>query len=104
MKNAKKAVLISASPESSFYDKTLRMIIEKNDFEEFVIVCAACPDILNLTSIESNDENNYEKLKNNVVKWMERNNPKVNRIIQFIFEFWNLRYYKKRKLMIVFLV
>lgn len=78
--NAKKAVIICASPESSFYSRTLKLIIEKNDFDECIIICAADITVLDSTSITLQEkENSYGKLKNDTNDWMNVQNKAVVR-------------------------
>lgn len=51
------------------------MIIEKNTFESCCIVCAAHFTILNYTGLlPSQDDNSYDRLRENVLRWMSAKN------------------------------
>ena len=71
-----KAVIIVTSADQSFYQRTLKMIIEKNNFETCVIICTAHFTILTYPGPPlSKDENSYDRLSANVLSWMNTKNP-----------------------------
>ncbi|KAJ8682740.1 hypothetical protein QAD02_018532 [Eretmocerus hayati] len=72
-KGAKNAVIISTSTDSVFYQRTLKLIIDKNDFEKCIIVCTAHKKILSYTSAQTSDteqESSYDNLKGDILHWM----------------------------------
>lgn len=82
-----KAVIIITSIDPAFYQRTLNLIIQKNNFDQCTIVCAVHHSILQYTSIfPDKNENSYEKLKENILNWMasETNNSQVCLKIMFI--------------------
>ena len=67
-----KAVFISTSAESSFYRRTLRIILEKNNFTECIIICAAHSSILDYSTIlPLADEMNYDEPKQQAFNWVD---------------------------------
>ncbi|KAK0098398.1 hypothetical protein PV326_008830 [Microctonus aethiopoides] len=82
-----KAVIIITSIDPAFYQRTLNLIIQKNNFDQCTIVCAVHHSILQYTSIfPDQNENSYEKLKENILNWMtsETNNSQKP-IVEVIF-------------------
>ncbi|XP_058791912.1 sec1 family domain-containing protein 2-like [Phymastichus coffea] len=72
-KNVSKAVIISTSTDSLFYQRTLKLIIEKNNFEKCSVVCTAHKKILNYISVNPGDlerENSYDTLRGDILSWM----------------------------------
>ncbi|KAL7288577.1 hypothetical protein TKK_0017316 [Trichogramma kaykai] len=73
-KNATKALIISTSTDTLFYQRTLKVIIEKNNFQKCYVVCTAHKKILQYTSIKTNDDiesaNSYDSLKDDILYWM----------------------------------
>lgn len=66
-------MIISTSTDSLFYQRTLKLIIEKNEFEKCSVVCTAHKKILNYTSILPDDlekESSYDTLKEDILHWM----------------------------------
>lgn len=66
-------MIISTSTDSLFYQRTLKLIIEKNDFEKCLVICTAHNKVLNYTSILPDDPekvNSYDTLKDDILHWM----------------------------------
>lgn len=66
-------MIISTSTDSMFYQRTLKVIIEKNDFENCIVVCTAHKKVLRYTSILPDDmlkESSYDTLKGDILYWM----------------------------------
>lgn len=71
MKDCKKAVVISTSTDAAFYQRTVKMITEKNAFDCCTIVSAAHSSILNYNdTVPLEDRVDYAKLKRDVKSWM----------------------------------
>ncbi|XP_015586357.1 sec1 family domain-containing protein 2 [Cephus cinctus] len=74
--DSSKAVLIYTSTDPLFYQRTLKLIIEKNTFNCCVVVCAVHSSILNYTSLsEIGEDDSYDKLKKDILSWMNFRNP-----------------------------
>ncbi|XP_012287131.1 sec1 family domain-containing protein 2 isoform X2 [Orussus abietinus] len=86
VKGTKKAVIIYTSADPIFYQRTLKMIIEKNTFESCIIICAVHYGILNYASIfPVEEESSYNKLKEDVLNWMSTRNPAKEPHVDVIF-------------------
>ncbi|XP_032674219.1 sec1 family domain-containing protein 2-like [Odontomachus brunneus] len=71
VQNCKKAVIISTSSNPAFYQRTVKMITEKNMFDCCTIVTAAHSSVLNYEdTIPMEDRVDYAKLKRDVKSWM----------------------------------
>ncbi|XP_014481667.1 PREDICTED: sec1 family domain-containing protein 2-like [Dinoponera quadriceps] len=71
VKNCKKAVIISTSCSPAFYQRTVKMIMEKNIFDCCTIVTAAHSSVLNYEdTVPQEDRIDYAKLKRDVKSWM----------------------------------
>lgn len=74
VQNCKKVVIISTSTNPAFYQRTVKMILEKNAFEDCTIITAAHPSILNYEdTIPLEDRADYAKLRRDVKSWMHSN-------------------------------
>ncbi|XP_018045740.1 PREDICTED: sec1 family domain-containing protein 2-like [Atta colombica] len=72
--NCKKVVIISTSIDLAFYQRTVKMILEKNAFEHCTIITAAHSSSLNYEdSVSLEDRTDYTKLKRDVKSWMHSN-------------------------------
>ena len=72
--NCKKVVIISTSTDLAFYQRTVKMILEKNAFEHCTIITAAHSSLLNYEdSVSLEDRTDYTKLKRDVKSWMHSN-------------------------------
>jgi hypothetical protein len=81
VQNCKKAVIISTSTNPAFYQRTVKMILEKNAFEYITIITAAHSSVLNYeNTVPPEDRVDYAKLKRDVKSWMDS-----NRQLQVIF-------------------
>ncbi|XP_025158914.1 sec1 family domain-containing protein 2 isoform X2 [Harpegnathos saltator] len=71
VKNCKKAMIISTSSNPAFYQRTVKMIMEKNIFDCCTIVTAAHSSVLNYEdTVPLEDKIDYAKLKRDVKCWM----------------------------------
>lgn len=69
-KETKKAVIISTSAESSFYNETLKLILEKNRFSKCIIFCSVHTSVLDYNKIFPRDSKiNYDELQRQNEKW-----------------------------------
>ncbi|XP_014213803.1 sec1 family domain-containing protein 2-like [Copidosoma floridanum] len=88
-KGAKKAVIISTSTDSLFYQRTLKLIIEKNDFEKCLVVFTAHEKVLQYTSMIPDDlmrESSYDILKGDIIHWMNDKTLTENSQVTMIFK------------------
>lgn len=89
MQNCKKVVIISTSTNLAFYQRTVKMILEKNAFEHCTIITAAHSSVLNYENmIPSEDRVDYAKLKRDVKSWMHSNQPSQ---VMFVLFFFNMQ-------------
>ncbi|KAH0951848.1 hypothetical protein HN011_000429 [Eciton burchellii] len=71
VKNCKRAVIISTSINPAFYQRTVKMIMEKNAFDNCTIVTAAHSSVLTYEdTVPAEDRIEYIKLKRDVKSWM----------------------------------
>ncbi|XP_011867005.1 PREDICTED: sec1 family domain-containing protein 2-like isoform X4 [Vollenhovia emeryi] len=71
VQNCKKVVVISTSTDPAFYQRTIKMIMEKNAFEHCAIITAAHSSVLNYDdAVPLEDRVDYAKLKRDVKSWM----------------------------------
>ncbi|XP_015108563.1 sec1 family domain-containing protein 2 [Diachasma alloeum] len=80
VQNTKKAVIIITSSDPAFYERTLHTIIEKNTFENCVIVCAVHSTVFNCDG-----EEHYEKLREQVSGWMKESAPLAGISVEILF-------------------
>lgn len=74
VQNCKKATIISTSTNQAFYQRTVKMIMEKNAFNSCTIVTAAHPTVLTYEdAVPLEDRMDYIKLKRDVKSWMSTN-------------------------------
>ncbi|EGI65174.1 PREDICTED: sec1 family domain-containing protein 2-like isoform X1 [Acromyrmex echinatior] len=74
VQNCKKVVIISTSTDLAFYQRTVKMMLEKNAFEHCTIITAAHSSVLNYEdSVSLEDRTDYIKLKRDVKSWMHSN-------------------------------
>ncbi|XP_071560548.1 sec1 family domain-containing protein 2 [Temnothorax nylanderi] len=74
VQNCKKVVIISTSTNLTFYQRTVKMILEKNEFEHCTIITAAHSSVLNYEdTVSLEDRVDYAKLKRDVKSWMQSN-------------------------------
>ncbi|XP_024874060.1 sec1 family domain-containing protein 2-like [Temnothorax curvispinosus] len=74
VQNCKKVVIISTSINLTFYQRTVKMILEKNAFEHCTIITAAHSSVLNYDdTVSTEDRVDYAKLKRDVKSWMQSN-------------------------------
>ncbi|XP_063984399.1 sec1 family domain-containing protein 2-like [Diachasmimorpha longicaudata] len=80
VQNTKKAVIIITSSDPAFYERTLHTIIEKNTFENCVIVCAVHSTVFNCDG-----EEHYENLREKVLEWMKESIPFAEISVEILF-------------------
>ncbi|OXU28463.1 hypothetical protein TSAR_011460 [Trichomalopsis sarcophagae] len=88
-KGAKQAVIISTSTDSLFYQRTLKVIIEKNDFENCIVICTAHKKVLHYTSTIPDDmlkESSYDTLKGDILHWMSDKTVTENSQVTMMFK------------------
>ncbi|XP_011498041.1 PREDICTED: sec1 family domain-containing protein 2-like [Ceratosolen solmsi marchali] len=88
-KGAKKAVIISTSKNACIYQNTLKLIIDKNNFEKCIIICTVNQTILNYTSVSPNceeNENSYDALKRDILYWMNDRTISKNANVTIMFK------------------
>ncbi|XP_011167394.2 sec1 family domain-containing protein 2 isoform X1 [Solenopsis invicta] len=74
VQNCKKALIISTSTNPAFYQRTVKMILEKNALEHITIITAAHSSVLNYeNTVPPEDRMDYAKLKRDVKSWMDSN-------------------------------
>ncbi|XP_012538529.1 sec1 family domain-containing protein 2 isoform X1 [Monomorium pharaonis] len=74
VQNCKKAVIITTSTDLAFYQRTVKMILEKNAFEHCTIITAAHSSVLNYDdTVPPEDRTDYAKLKKHIKSWMDSN-------------------------------
>ncbi|XP_076654308.1 sec1 family domain-containing protein 2 [Halictus rubicundus] len=83
VKDAKKAVIVSTAGDPAFYQRTIKMILEKNAFTDCTICCSIPCCTTNYPGSNSmQDKLNYIKLKRDIEPWMISRNlsqdPSVN--------------------------
>lgn len=88
VQNCKKIVIISTSTDPAFYQRTVKMILEKNAFEHCTIITAAHSSVLNYEdSVPIEDRTDYTKLKRDVKSWMHSNQQLQVIFICLIYKF-----------------
>ncbi|KAL6264647.1 hypothetical protein P5V15_004748 [Pogonomyrmex californicus] len=86
VQNCKKAVIISTSTNPAFYQRTIKMIIEKNAYDHYIIITAAHPDVLNYDdTVPLEDRMDYAKLKRDVKNWMHSNQQSQDCLVTILF-------------------
>ncbi|XP_029162831.1 sec1 family domain-containing protein 2-like [Nylanderia fulva] len=86
VQNCKKAIIISTSTNPAFYQRTVKMIMEKNAFDCCTIVTAAHPTVLNYEdTVPLEDRADYNKLKRDVKSWMHSQDCSVTILFRPIF-------------------
>lgn len=90
VKNTEKAVVISTSGDPAFYQRTIKMILAKNTFQNCIVYCSVpCSTINNMEILPTEEKLDYVKLKKDIKVWMTLENlpqePAVNIIYVPIF-------------------
>ncbi|KAF3427320.1 hypothetical protein E2986_00335 [Frieseomelitta varia] len=90
VKNTKKAVIISTSGDPAFYQRTIKMILAKNMFQNCIVYCSVpCSTINNMEILPVEEKLDYIKLKKDIKVWMTSGNlsqePAVNIVYVPIF-------------------
>ncbi|XP_050462921.1 sec1 family domain-containing protein 2-like isoform X1 [Cataglyphis hispanica] len=86
VQNCKKATIISTSTNPAFYQRTVKMIMEKNAFNYCTIVTAAHPTILSYDdAVSLEDRVDYIKLKRDVKSWMSFNQQSQDCLVTILF-------------------
>ncbi|KMQ90853.1 sec1 family domain-containing protein 2 [Lasius niger] len=86
VQNCKKAVIISTSTNPAFYQRTVKMIMEKNAFDCCTIVTAAHPTVLSYEdTVPLEDRVDYIKLKRDVRSWMRSNQQSQDCLVTILF-------------------
>ncbi|KAK1119372.1 hypothetical protein K0M31_013206 [Melipona bicolor] len=90
VKDTKKAVVISTSGDPAFYQRTIKMILAKNTFQNCIVYCSVpCSTINNMEILPAEEKLDYVKLKKDIKVWMTLGNlpqePAVNVIYVPIF-------------------
>lgn len=86
VQNCKKAIIISTSTNPAFYQRTVKMIMEKNAFDCCTIVTAAHPTVLSYEdTVPLEDRADYNKLKRDVKSWMHSQDCSVTILFRPIF-------------------
>lgn len=90
VKNTEKAVVISTSGDPAFYQRTIKMILAKNTFQNCIVYCSVpCSTINNMEILPAEEKLDYVKLKKDIKVWMTLENlpqePAVNIIYVPIF-------------------
>lgn len=86
VQNCKKVVIISTSTNLAFYQRTVKMILEKNAFEHCTIITAAPSSVLNYEdTVSLEDREDYTKLKRDVKSWMHSNQKLQVMFVTFLF-------------------
>ena len=76
MKDTKKAVIISTSGDPAFYQRTIKMILAKNMFQNCIVYCSVpCSTINNMEILSVEEKLDYIKLKRDIKVWMTSGNP-----------------------------
>ncbi|XP_017757296.1 PREDICTED: sec1 family domain-containing protein 2-like isoform X2 [Eufriesea mexicana] len=86
VKDAKKAVIISTSGDPAFYQRTIKMIMAKNVFQNCIVYCSVpcCTiDPLGISSVE--EKLNYTKLEKDIKIWMMSKNLSQEPIVNVIY-------------------
>ncbi|XP_029665468.1 sec1 family domain-containing protein 2-like [Formica exsecta] len=86
VQNCKKATIISTSTNPAFYQRTVKMIMEKNAFNSCTIVTAAHPTVLSYEdAVPLEDRMDYIKLKRDVKSWMSTNQQSQDCLVTILF-------------------
>ncbi|XP_070150555.1 sec1 family domain-containing protein 2 [Polyergus mexicanus] len=86
VQNCKKATIISTSTNPAFYQRTVKMIMEKNTFNSCTIVTAAHPTVLSYEdAVPLEDRVDYIKLKRDVKSWMSTNQQSQDCLVTILF-------------------
>lgn len=86
VQNCKKATIISTSTNPAFYQRTVKMIMEKNAFDSCTIVTAAHPTVLSYEdTVPLEDRVDYIKLKRDVKSWMCSNQQSQDCLVTILF-------------------
>jgi len=86
VQNCKKVAIISTSTDLAFYQRTVKMMLEKNAFEHCTIITAAYPSVLNYEdTVPLEDRADYAKLKRDVKSWMHSNQQLQVMFVSFLF-------------------
>ncbi|RLU18374.1 hypothetical protein DMN91_008731 [Ooceraea biroi] len=86
VKNCKRAVIISTSTNPAFYQRTVKMIMEKNAFDSCTIVTAAHSTVLTYEdTVPVEDRVDYAKLKRDVKSWMRSNQQSQDCMVTILF-------------------
>ncbi|XP_070511572.1 sec1 family domain-containing protein 2 isoform X2 [Cardiocondyla obscurior] len=86
VQNCKKTVIISTSTNLAFYQRTVKMILEKNEFEDCTIITAAHSSVLNYEDTVPPEERiDYVKLKKDVKSWMNSNQQSQDCLVTILF-------------------
>ncbi|XP_011704064.1 PREDICTED: sec1 family domain-containing protein 2-like isoform X2 [Wasmannia auropunctata] len=86
VQNCKKVVIISTSTNLAFYQRTVKMILEKNAFEHCTIITAAHSSVLNYEdTVPLEDRVDYVKLKRDVKSWMHSNQQSQDCSVTIVF-------------------
>ncbi|CAL7948136.1 unnamed protein product [Xylocopa violacea] len=76
VKDVKKAVIISTSGDPAFYQRTIKMILAKNVFENCIVFSGApcCTTINHSGTLTAEEKLSYVKLKKDIKTWMASGN------------------------------
>ncbi|KOX67720.1 Sec1 family domain-containing protein 2 [Melipona quadrifasciata] len=90
VKDTKKAVVISTSGDPAFYQRTIKMILAKNTFQNCIVYCSVpCSTTNNMEILPAEEKLDYVKLRKDIKVWMTLGNlpqePAVNVIYVPIF-------------------
>lgn len=90
MKDVKKAVIISTSSDPAFYQRTIKMILTKNIFQNCVVYCSVpCCTVNHLGTSFIEEKLNYNKLKKDIKIWMtSKNLSQVSLLIIYFFQIY----------------
>ncbi|XP_016921753.2 sec1 family domain-containing protein 2 isoform X2 [Apis cerana] len=86
VKDVKKAVIISTSSDPAFYQRTIKMILTKNIFQNCIVYCSVpCCTVNHLGTSSIEEKLNYNKLKKDIKIWMTSRNLSQEPVINIIY-------------------
>ncbi|XP_068969221.1 sec1 family domain-containing protein 2-like isoform X1 [Bombus flavifrons] len=86
VKDTKKAVIISTSGDPAFYQRTIKMILAKNTFQNCIVYCSVpCSTINHLGTLSAEEKLDYNKLKKDIKVWMTSGNLSQEPVVDIIY-------------------
>ncbi|KAG6798182.1 sec1 family domain-containing protein 2 isoform X1 [Apis mellifera caucasica] len=85
VKDVKKAVIISTSSDPTFYQRTIKMILTKNIFQNCIVYCSVPCCTVNHLGSSIEEKLNYNKLKKDIKIWMTSRNLSQEPVVNIIY-------------------